>query len=133
MSNKELIPVQFVGAKEPVYVTREQLERDKEEWKRRVGYGVWKKKTKRSYRVVRVSKQEIYEVIRQLLFEEQLDKILLDAVVATVCDLKRTGAEKRVRAKTRKLVQGLKHMELVVIDGREWIMMKSKVKEVVKE
>ncbi len=127
----EKIPVYFAGAKEPVMVTKEQLERDKQEWKERVGYGVWKKKVKRSYRVVKVEKREIYEVIRKLLMEEGLDKILLDAVVATVCDLKRTGAEKRVRNKTRKLVQGLKHMELVVIDGREWIVMKSKVKEVV--
>jgi len=130
---EKLIPVRFAGAKEPVYVTPEQLERDKQEWRERVGYGVWKQKVKRSYRVVKVEKREIYEVIRQLLMEEGLDKILLDAVVATVCDLKRTGAEKRVRNKTRKLVQGLKHMELVVIDGREWIVMRNKVKEVVKE
>jgi len=127
------IPVLFHGAKEPVYVTPEQLERDKQEWRQRVGYGIWKKKVKRTYRSVKIEKREIYEVIRQLLMEEGLDKILLDAVVATVCDIKRTGAEKRVRNKTRKLVQGLKHMELVVIDGREWIVMRNKVKEVVKE
>ena len=129
----EKIPVYFAGAKEPVMVTKEQLERDKVEWKQRVGYGIWKKKVKRPYRVVKVSKQEIYEVIRRLLMEENLDMVLLDAVVKVVCEIKGTNAEKRVRAKTRKLVQGLKHMELVVMDGREWIVMRNKIKEVVKE
>jgi hypothetical protein len=69
-------------------------------------------KRKRSVRRIVITEQDIYKVIRDLMAELHTDKIKMYAVVATICELKRTCGEKRVMKKVTKLINKLETLRI---------------------